>query len=74
MWLYSNVKWDKLNEESKQLYQSDLEALLIQNVNVEGLTCHETLNKKYVHIVDCITRSSESLPKTRCKPFLKTVS
>ena len=67
----SHVKWDKLNDESKQLYQSDLDALLIQNVNVQGLTCHETRNKTYAHIVDCITRSSDSLPKTKFKPFLK---
>ena len=67
----SHVKWDKLNGESKQSNQSDLEALLIQNINVEGLTCHETLNKMYAHIVDCITRSSDSLPKTKFKPFLK---
>ena len=67
----SHVKLDKLNEELKQSYQSDLEVLLIQNVNVEGLTCHETLNTKYVHIADCITRSSDSLPKTKFKPSLK---
>ena len=67
----SHIKWDKLTEESKQSYKSDLETLLIKDSNVEGQTCHESLSKKYMHIVDCITRSSESLPKTKFKPFLK---
>ena len=68
---HSHVKSDKLDEESKVSYKSDLGALLIIPIDRDGLTSQESLNKQYAHIVDCITRGAETLPKTKFKPFLK---
>ena len=68
----SHVKWEKLHDEAKHLYKSELENHLTKFSITEGCNTIEYLDKKYVHIVDSITTASDTtLPKTKFKPYLK---
>ena len=52
-------------------YRSDLEALLLNHSDRDGLNCQDSLNRHYSHITDSILKASDRLPKTKFKPFLK---
>ena len=67
----AHVKWEKLDDASKTSYRADLEALLLSSCDSTGLSCNDSIDRQYSHIVNSILRASDKLPKTRFKPFLK---
>ena len=67
----SHIKWEKLDSEKKLSYSTNLGTLLLKHSDRDGLNCHDSLNMTYSHIVDSILKASESLPKTKFRPFLK---
>ncbi|MCG8112938.1 MAG: reverse transcriptase family protein [Candidatus Thiodiazotropha taylori] len=67
----SHVKWEKLDQDIKDSYKSNLESMLAQNTNTSGLDYQSRLDIKYSNIVNGIRRAADALPKTMFKPYLK---
>ena len=48
-----------------------IDVLIVVIISSEGLSCTDSIDRQYSHIVNSILRASDKLPKTRFKPFLK---